>query len=118
MINTKGFALPKPQHKKRQPQEPVTKKRDGREVCNLNTAEGMREYRRRILIMLARQKGLCCICKKPLAEGRATFEHEAGRGMNSGHREDRVEIDGKWTNGASCVTCNFRKGSRRGTYNA
>jgi hypothetical protein len=90
---------------------------DGREVINLLTAEGKAEYRRRTLEMLERQDGRCCLCYQPLRKQDATFEHEAGRGMSGGHRDDRTVVGGRWINGAACCTCNSRKGSRRGTYN-
>jgi hypothetical protein len=47
----------------------------------------------------------------------ATFEHQDGRGMGGGHRDDRIEIDGKPYNGAACLSCNGSKGSKRIDYN-
>jgi hypothetical protein len=46
-----------------------------------------------------------------------TFEHEAGRGMNGGHRDDRIEKDGKWYNGAAHLWCNNLKSGKRMNYN-
>ncbi len=43
----------------------------------------------------------------------ATFEHEDGRGMGAGHRDDRIEKNGKPYNGAAHFWCNAKKGSVR-----
>jgi len=44
----------------------------------------------------------------------ATFEHSAGRGFNSSHRDDRiVDEEGNEMNGAAHWDCNGAKGSRR-----
>lgn len=90
--------------------------RDGREVC-AQTVLGRREYQRRIRVMWERQRGLCCICKVPISLMGATFEHQEGRGMGGGHRDDRIEKDGKLYNGVACLYCNWLKGSRRMEYN-
>lgn len=84
---------------------------DGREVCNLATAEGKRVYRTRVKTMLYRQHGLCCNCRKPLLLEEATFEHENGR--CSGRRDDRIEANGQRINGASHMLCNHERGSKR-----
>jgi hypothetical protein len=103
---------------KRQP-EAVQVFAGGREVCNRMAAAGKKEYRRRVAVMLERQEGRCCLCYKPLRLELATFEHEHGRGMGGGIRDDRTQWpDGTWINGAACWECNAAKGSRRGTYNA
>lgn len=85
----------------------------GREVCNLKTAEGRREYYRRIAEMALRQKGKCSLCGSPMRIDDCTYEHESGRGMGGGHRDDRIEINGKQYNSAAHSLCNVRKGSVR-----
>jgi hypothetical protein len=96
---------------------------DGREVCNLLTKDGRDEYDKRKRIMWKRQKKRCCLfgfidgCSGDLPWSDAMFEHESGRGMSGGHREDRIEIDGKWVNGVAHARCNSLKGSRRIYYN-
>ena len=86
----------------------VTVYRGGREVCDLKTAAGQREYESRIRQMLEWQKGICCLfarlncCPGPLLLDDAVFEHEDGRGMGGGRRDDRVLVDGKRKNGAAC----------------
>jgi hypothetical protein len=87
--------------------------RSGREVCP-KTAAGRREYQRRLEVMVVRQRGLCCLCGRPMVW--PTFEHQDGRGMGAGHRDDRIEIDGKAYNGAACLSCNGAKGSKRTEY--
>lgn len=96
---------------------------DGREVCLRKTEGGQREYRRRTEAMRQRQGGRCCLegfapgCSGYLRKGEATFEHEDGRGMGSGRRDDRIEKDGRPYNGAAHLQCNMWKGSRRIDYN-
>src|SRR5579871_3809975 len=85
----------------------------GREVCNLKTIAGNDEYCRRIHLMLIRQKGLCCNCRKPIYPESPCFEHEVPRGLGGGWRDDRIEINGKPVNGASHILCNSVRGSRR-----
>jgi hypothetical protein len=89
---------------------------DGREVFNLRTVEGQALYRRRVYEMAIRQDFVCGICKKGelLNAYSATFEHEDGRGMNGGHRDDRIMKDGKPYNCAAHSWCNVKKGSKRG----
>lgn len=100
---------------------------DGREVCYTvgsvkQSLKGRKEYRRRIEQMLARQRGICCLhghapmCLGLLALEEATFEHENGRG--GGKRDDRIEVEGRWINGAAHYSCNNWKGSRRIDYNS
>lgn len=81
----------------------------GREVCQDNSA-GDREYKARTDAMQKRQGGHCALCPWYLG---VTFDHQDGRGAGGGHRDDRIEIDGKWHNAALCHTCNMAKGSRR-----
>ena len=87
----------------------VLKYRDGREVC-ADSKAGWLEYKRRVSIMVQRQNHRCCLCKKPLALGNATFEHQRRRGMGSAWRDDRIEKDGQPWNGAAHWTCNGEKG--------
>lgn len=91
--------------------------RDGREIC-LRSAAGKLEYKLRLLAMLKRQKGKCCLCRLPLSDAEATFEHENGRGMGGSKRDDRIVLPGgRWQNGAAHLRCNLAKGSRRILYN-
>jgi len=90
---------------------------DGREVCD-KSAAGKKEYNRRKEIMWRRQHGICGLkisnlCPVFITLAQATFEHQDGRGLGGSHRDDRVEIDGKPYNMASCGACNIAKGSRR-----
>lgn len=103
--------------------DPLRVTRDGREICASNTM-GRVEYKLRIIAMLKRQKGRCCLkgfapmCPGYLAESEATFEHEHGRGMGGGKRDDRISLpDGTWINGAAHLLCNAWKGSRHIDYN-
>lgn len=97
---------------------------DGREVCDLKSKKGRDEYIRRIRSMLVRQKKICGLqisdqCKARhgrLSIDEAQFDHEVGRGLGGGHRDDRIEIDGKPQNAAVCAWCNILKGSRRIPY--
>ena len=113
-------AFPKPSQIKKQ-SEAVKVFRDGREKCNLLCKAGRDEYERRKDVMHKRQKGICClyghvsICPGPLRRSDAAFEHEAGR--TSGHRDDRIEVNGKPQNGVAHPECNSFKGSRRISYN-
>lgn len=99
---------------------------DGREICYTvgmvrQSLAGRKEYRARTLKMLERQGGRCCLegyapmCPGVLSAEEATFEHERGRG--GGKRDDRIEINGKWINGAAHAICNRWKGSRYIDYN-
>lgn len=85
---------------------------DGREVCASNMA-GNAEYLRRTEEMWERQHGCCAICITWIPLERATFEHQAGRGMGGAHRDDRSEIKGQWFNAVLCAPCNSQKGSWR-----
>jgi hypothetical protein len=88
----------------------VRKYPDGREVC-CSTPQGRAEYERRKWLMFERQKGLCCICFHEMrCLELVTFEHGAGRGMGSSHRDDRVDVPG---NGAAHLFCNREKASKR-----
>lgn len=84
--------------------------RDFREICQSNAA-GRREYILRKLAMGLRQNHLCAICERFMREPQ--FDHQDGRGLSGGHRDDRIEIDGKWYNAALCADCNGLKGSKR-----
>lgn len=86
--------------------------KDGREVCQKNM-EGLREYKTRTVDMVRRQDYRCAIGNEYIENWTATFDHQAGRGMGGGHRDDRIEIDGEWNNAALCAHCNGLKGSRR-----
>ena len=79
--------------------------------------------------MWLRQKKRCCLegkigsCPGGLKLADATFEHQDGRGMDAGHRDDRIEkpdpLTGKMKpyNGAAHAWCNSKKGSVRMDYN-
>jgi hypothetical protein len=82
---------------------------DGREVCQ-NSADGWREYKRRVKVMVIRQGYRCCLCNRPLCVGNATFEHQRRRGMGAAWRDDRIERDGVDWNGAAHWVCNSEKG--------
>jgi hypothetical protein len=82
---------------------------DGREVCQ-DSAEGWREYKRRVKVMLQRQGHRCSLCTRPLALGNATFEHQRRRGMGAASRDDRIEKDGQEFNGAAHWVCNGVRG--------
>lgn len=85
---------------------------DGREICNRNAA-GTAEYKRRVAEMAERQGDRCAACHWPFDGhlGPPTFEHQDGR--TAGHRDERIEKDGKWYNAALHGVCNGLKGSRR-----
>lgn len=92
--------------------------RDGRMVCALNTKDGKQIYLLLVALMWLRQGKRCCLCYRPIRLDQATFEHEHGRGMSGGHRNDAIEMpDGAWINGAACYRCNSAKGSQRIAYN-
>ena len=111
--------------------EPVVVRvfKDGREACNQLTKAGRDEYQRRIRLMWERQGKRCCLegriegCPGKLALAEATFEHQDGRGMGAGHRDDRTERVNQKTgklepyNGAAHFWCNSRKGSVKINYN-
>lgn len=86
--------------------------RGGREICQSNAA-GRREYRERIRKMVIRQDFRCAICMGYIETFTGTFDHQDGRGSGGGHRDDRIEIDGKPYNAALCINCNSEKGSKR-----
>jgi len=87
----------------------VRRYRDGREVCSDSPA-GWREYKRRVEIMVQRQKYRCCLCKRRLGLSQATFEHQRRRGMGAAWRDDRIVKDGEDWNGAAHWVCNGVKG--------
>ena len=69
---------------------------------------------------------ICCLAEHaPMCPGmirrfvEVSFEHESGKGSGGGKRDDRIEVEGRWQNGASHYAfCNNWKGSRRIDYNA
>jgi hypothetical protein len=115
-------AFPKPSQIKKPPVA-VKILKDGREICNLLTKSGRDEYTRRVRVMWERQGKRCCLesfvpgCPGRLALADATFEHQDGRGMSAGHRNDAIEKDGRPYNGAAHGWCNVRKSSVRINYN-
>ena len=83
---------------------------DGREVCQDSPA-GWREYKRRVGVMVQRQKYRCCFCGARLSLAEATFEHQRRRGMGAAWRDDRiVDSEGREVNGAAHWVCNVEKG--------
>lgn len=88
---------------------------NGRQVCTATVA-GRREYTRRVQLMRDRQQGLCAICGCWLAPDEASFDHQHGRGMGAGHRDDRCEVDGVPQNAAAHAICNYKRGSTRAPY--
>lgn len=104
----------KPIRKRRKPKshekgQAVKKYPSGGEVC-LPNAAGDAEYKRRTEVMWSRQNRICAMCGE-IAYA-PTFDHQSGRGMNGGKRDDRIEIDGKPHNAMLCAKCNSNKGSR------
>jgi hypothetical protein len=119
-IDYSEFAFSKPGDIDRVPLLIIEIMPDGREIINTKITEGLREYRRRIADMLARQKHICCLfgwiaeCPGHLHLRESTFEHEGLRR----DRDDRIVLpDGRWINGAAHKICNNLKGSRRIPYN-
>lgn len=85
----------------------------GRQVCT-DTAAGKCEYKARTTEMWLRQDGICPITNEWVDENRVQFDHEAGRGSNGGHRDDRTLNDkGEWQNAAVSPEGNTLKGSKR-----
>jgi len=105
-----------------------TRYEDGREVCNLLTKAGRDEYARRKRVMWLRQGKRCCLegwakdCPGALKWAEALFEHQDGRGMDGGKRDDRIEKPNRKTgkmepyNGVAHAWCNGKKGSVRINY--
>jgi hypothetical protein len=90
----------------------------GREVLDLKTKAGFREYVRRKLFMRERQNDLCSLCGEWMALDDCTFEHEDGKGHGGGHRDDRTEkpdVNGDIQdyNSAAHGHCNILKASVR-----
>ena len=85
---------------------------DGREVC-LDTKAGRAEYKNRTRLMWERQEGRSAISLESITLDMAYFDHQAGRGFSGSHRDDRIEIDGKWHNAALSWSDNAGKGSKR-----
>ena len=100
----------------------VRRYRDGREVCDLRSRAGLEEYRQRVRAMWLRQGRRCCLegwvkgCPGRMRLAEACFERQDGRGMDAGHRDDRIEIGGRRYNGAAHAWCNGEKGSKRMDY--
>lgn len=102
---------------------------DGREICDLRSPQGRKAYRDRIKQAGERQGWICCLHGiAPMCTGKmdyqygegllaVTLEHESGRGMGGSRRDDRMELDGRWHNGAAHMVCNQWKSSRRINYN-
>ena len=96
--------------------------KDGREVISLLTKAGRDLYMGRVRAMWLRQGKRCCLegrvtgCPGALRLADAVFEHQDGRGMGGGHRDDRIVKDGKPYNGAAHAWCNSKKGSVRMDY--
>lgn len=82
---------------------------DGREVCQDSSA-GWAEYKRRVQVMVQRQRFRCILCGKRISVADATFEHQRRRGMGSAWRDDRIEKAGGVWNGAAHWICNGEKG--------
>lgn len=106
-------AFPKPKDIRRK-REAVHVFPDGREVCDLETAEGKRIYAGRTVGMAVRQNWFCRWCRLQMLRSEISFDHEDGRGMNGSHRDDRIFRDGKPYNGAVHLHCNLSKASKRG----
>ena len=93
---------------------------DGREICNQLTAAGKAEYLRRKWAMRDRQNEICCFhgfipqCPGYMPEEETTFDHEHKRWK----KDERIEVDGNWLNGAAHLLCNCIVGSRFIAYNA
>lgn len=98
--------FPKPSQLKKT-QEAVKVYRDGREVCQNNTA-GKAEYERRRRIAWEDQEKRCNWCDRCLRWDEATTDHIRPRGMGGGRRDDRQE-----NIAAVHGPCNMEKGSRR-----
>lgn len=117
-----NLTFPKPSQIKKQPVA-VRIMKDGREIVNLLCKAGRDEYEHRKDQMFERQKGICCLyghiegCPGRLRRSDAVFEHEAGRGHGGGHRDDRIEVNGKPQNGVAHPICNSKKSSQRIKYN-
>jgi len=112
---TLKFPKPKDQPKPRRPGIEV--KLDGREVCDLSTRAGQREYHLRTIQMWHRQDGICPWCRLRIAKADASFDHEVPRGMGGAFRDDRIEVEVNgvvvWQNQCLHLWCNIRKGSKR-----
>lgn len=86
---------------------------DGREVCT-KTRLGKLEYDARRVAMWIRQGGKDAITGEWVDVSVAQFDHEAGRGANGGHRDDRIlNEDGSWKNAVLSPAGNTLKGSKR-----
>lgn len=105
MIDYSGFRFAKPGKKKR---EPVKTMRSGRQVCDLKTSAGKKEYKARLTLAWTKQKGRCALCGLPVALEEATNDHRVPRGLGGGSRDDRIE-----NLQAAHLICNTQKGSKR-----
>jgi len=97
---------------------------DGRVILDLTKAADKRQYKADTETMRQRQGNTCCLrqwapmCRGWLKPEEATFDHEHGRGMNGGKRDDRIVLpNGDLQNGAAHLACNTWKGSRYIPYN-
>lgn len=99
-IDYSGFRFAKPGKKKR---EPIKTMRSGRQVCDLKTSAGKKEYKARLTLAWTKQKGRCALCGLP-----AALEEGVPRGLGGGSRDDRIE-----NLQAAHLLCNTQKGSRR-----
>jgi hypothetical protein len=93
---------------------------DLREVCDMKSAKGRREYSRRIREMWERQGKRCGLIISPQCKERngrllineAQFDHSFGRGMGGAKRTDAIlDKNGNWLNQSVCCWCNCLKGS-------
>jgi hypothetical protein len=80
--------LLKPCQMKRRAGLPYKRHKDGREVC-LNTPAGRKEYRRRVLAVWDRDKGICGWCLLPVSDEETTGDHIKCRGAGGATRDDR-----------------------------
>lgn len=105
---------PKDQPRVRKPPIDFPDGPGGREICQLETAEGARIYRSRTLSMRKRQKELCRWCGLWMAEDETTFDHDE---MRSVHHDDRIckLVNGvmKAINAAVHKLCNVARGSQK-----
>jgi hypothetical protein len=95
----------------RRKREPIKTFPDGKQVCDVTTAEGLRQYKARKVEMWMRQERRCPLCDLWINSNAIEFDHQIPRG--AGNQDDRIEVDGMWQNAAVHHRCNTRKGSTR-----
>jgi hypothetical protein len=89
----------------------------GREVLDIRTALGLREYKARTYAMADRQGWLCAYCRLGMSEKDVTFDHERLRGVS--RQDDRIWLPAtegempKPINHALHGVCNQLRGSKR-----